>query len=166
MHAPLEKRGGSVARGACLFLVFSSPCGSSLDLFRTSAESPQHPLAPDLALQVLLIDPALSFAGGGGVSPYPLAHPYDRQAMADLERPDWGRWPGLSALRGDVVIVEPGEVLFVPAFWWAHEEQLEPAGVALALQIGPGRRPRPEGAVPLSLGRALERRVRRSESWG
>eukprot|EP00976_Prorocentrum_cordatum_P066140 1178189-Prorocentrum_minimum.AAC.1 len=38
-------------------------------------------------------DPAQSF---DGLYPYPIMHTYDRQAMVDLDEPDYDNWPKLS----------------------------------------------------------------------
>ena len=64
--------------------------------------------------RVLLVAPTHAFAG---MYPFPVAHPYDRYAMPDLERPDTTAWPALEGVRGRVALLRPGDVLFVPAFW-------------------------------------------------
>ena len=64
--------------------------------------------------RVLLLGPGQAF---GGLYPYPSHHTYDRYSMADLEAPDAGLWPKLGGVRGVTAILEPGDVLFVPAYW-------------------------------------------------
>lgn len=66
--------------------------------------------------RVLLMAPTLTF---DGLYPFPVAHPYDRYAMPDLERPDPAAWPALARARGRVALLRPGDVLFLPAFWHA-----------------------------------------------
>ena len=66
--------------------------------------------------RVLLLPPTLAFTG---MYPFPVAHPYDRYAMPDLERPNAAAWPALAGARGSVALLRPGDLLFVPAFWRA-----------------------------------------------
>jgi len=66
--------------------------------------------------RVLLLPPTLAYTG---MYPYPVAHPYDRYAMPDLERPNAAAWPALAGARGSVALLRPGDLLFVPAFWCA-----------------------------------------------
>ena len=44
-------------------------------------------------------------------------HPYDRYSMVDLEAPDLGLWPKSTRPRGGVALLQPGDVLHVPAYW-------------------------------------------------
>lgn len=52
-----------------------------------------------------------------GLAPYPVHHVYDRYAMLDLEAPDLAMWPEFAKVQGHVVILRPGDVLFVPRYW-------------------------------------------------
>ena len=54
--------------------------------------------------------------------PYPVGHPMDNFAMASLEQPDLARFPLLAQAEGHVALVQPGDVLFLPKFWWHHVE--------------------------------------------
>lgn len=63
-----------------------------------------------------------------GLAPYPVHHAYDRYAMVDLEAPDHAMWPEFANMRGRVVILQPGDVLFVPRFWYvALQHQVIPS---------------------------------------
>ena len=64
--------------------------------------------------RVLLLGPGQAF---DGLYPYPSHHTYDRYSMADLEAPDAGLWPKLGGVRGVTAILEPGDLLYVPAYW-------------------------------------------------
>lgn len=64
--------------------------------------------------RVLLLSPEQAFSG---LYPYATHHPYDRHSMVDLEAPDAGLWPKASGLRGVAAILQPGDVLHVPAYW-------------------------------------------------
>ena len=44
-------------------------------------------------------------------------HPYDRYSMVDLEAPDLGLWPKSTRPSGVVALLQPGDLLFVPAYW-------------------------------------------------
>lgn len=67
--------------------------------------------------------------------PYPVHHPYDRYSMVDLDCVDAEEWPAFGSVRGSVCIMEPGDLLFVPQFWWAC---VQPLNVSLA-RACPGR---------------------------
>jgi hypothetical protein len=71
--------------------------------------------------RVVLIAPGATFPG---LYPYPVAHPYDRYACVQVDDPDYGAWPALASVRGDVAILAPGDLLLIPRLWWAHIESL------------------------------------------
>lgn len=63
-----------------------------------------------------------------GLYPYPVHHPYDQYSMVDFDRPDTAAWPKfLSGVRGRCCILEPGDLLFVPQYWWAAVHRPSPA---------------------------------------
>ena len=64
--------------------------------------------------RVLLISPAYAHTG---MYAFPVHHPYDRYAMPDLDRPDTAAWPLLRRARGRAAVLQPGDALFVPAYW-------------------------------------------------
>ncbi len=109
---------------------------------------------------------------GGNLYAYPVFHALDRRAQVDLPRRDAAehrkRYPRLADARGVEVVVHPGQLLFLPAYWW-HEvlTEADPAAVAAdALTVSvnfwfeiDGRRPidvplRPP--IQLELARQLE----------
>lgn len=107
--------------------------------------------------RVLLFPPAASF---DGLYPYPAHHPYDKHAMVDLEQIDEVRFPKAGSLAsGTVAILEPGDVLYVPAFWWAHAQLLERENAWLHVTTGTGARVRAPGAEELHASRMVEERV-------
>lgn len=55
---------------------------------------------------------------------YPVYHPCDRQSMVDLYKPDFNRFPKLCNLKGYETIVSPGDVLYIPTYWFHHIESL------------------------------------------
>ena len=50
----------------------------------------------------------------------PSHHPLDRRAQVDLRNEDDSRFPRLAKAIKREVILEPGDLLFLPAYWW-HE---------------------------------------------
>lgn len=57
---------------------------------------------------------------------HPKVHVRYRQSQADLLRPDLVRFPLLAGLEGIEVVLQPGDLLFLPAFWFHHVEAQEP----------------------------------------
>ncbi|MCL4137518.1 UNVERIFIED_CONTAM: hypothetical protein GTU68_011038, partial [Idotea baltica] len=57
--------------------------------------------------------------------PHTVYHPHDRQSQVDLENPDFERFPGLRHLKGFEAILSPGDVLYIPIYWWHHISPLE-----------------------------------------
>lgn len=49
--------------------------------------------------------------------PFPVHHTYDGYAMPDLDSPDTTAWPKLANVRGLSVVLQPGQLLFIPAYW-------------------------------------------------
>lgn len=106
--------------------------------------------------RVLLVDPSQAFEG---MYPYPVAHPYDQGSMVDFDHPDYGQWPKLSRTHGMVCIMEPGDVLYVPRFWFRHVQTLDEEEVSLEMKVGPGNRTLQEACFPLAVSRLLETRL-------
>lgn len=65
--------------------------------------------------RILLIPPEQAF---NGMYPYPVHHPYDTYSMVDLEDPDLGQWPHNASVKGLCCILKPGNVLYLPAYWY------------------------------------------------
>lgn len=51
-------------------------------------------------------------------------HPNDRQSQVDLSCPDASRFPRFDDAQGFEVILQPGELLYIPQYWWHHIENL------------------------------------------
>ena len=66
-----------------------------------------------------------------GLYPYPLHHPKDRQSQIDLYAPDLARFPRFGEVQGLEAVLEPGDVLFIPQYWWHHIENLDERCVSL-----------------------------------
>ncbi|KAI6651776.1 Hypoxia-inducible factor 1-alpha inhibitor [Oopsacas minuta] len=58
--------------------------------------------------------------------PYPVYHPCDRQSKVNLRAPDLSLYPLVSQLEGMECVLSPGDVLYIPIYWWHQIESLEP----------------------------------------
>jgi hypoxia-inducible factor 1-alpha inhibitor (HIF hydroxylase) len=54
--------------------------------------------------------------------PFPVAHPCDRQSQVDFDNYDDHKFPNMKSLRGYECILSPGDVLYIPMYWWHHIE--------------------------------------------
>jgi Cupin-like domain len=113
--------------------------------------------------RVLLIPPSSAF---NGMYPFPVAHPYDRYCMINLESLDPVEWPGCTQVRGIVAILRPGDVLYVPAYWFAHVQDLESESATLRFTLSCGMRPPASDAAMLRVSRSVEERVAAVEGPG
>lgn len=71
----------------------------------------------------------------GCLYPHPVWHPHDRQSQVDLENPDYSRFPNMRNLRGVQTVVGPGDVLYIPIFWWHHIESVKPEKYSVSLNF-------------------------------
>lgn len=67
--------------------------------------------------------------------PHPVYHPHDRQSMVDFDRPDHGRFPKFKNAKGFETVVEPGDVLYIPIYWWHHVESLMRGGPTISVNF-------------------------------
>ena len=58
---------------------------------------------------------------GSLLGPKPSLH-YNFSLKLDFENPDLNRFPRFSGIRGMEVALEPGEVLYIPNYWWHYIE--------------------------------------------
>ena len=91
--------------------------------------------------RIFLLHPSQTFR----LYPYPVGHPLDNFAMADAVADMDGcsprrplpshlreRFPAVAAARAQTATLEPGEVLFLPKFYWHRVEQLPPSDLPVA----------------------------------
>eukprot|EP00164_Ancoracysta_twista_P002852 GFYU01003795.1.p1 GENE.GFYU01003795.1~~GFYU01003795.1.p1 ORF type:complete len:467 (-),score=58.57 GFYU01003795.1:24-1424(-) len=58
--------------------------------------------------------------------PFPSLHTFYRQAHANIQRPEWHRFPRLQGAKVYQVTLGPGDMLYLPPFWWHRVESLRP----------------------------------------
>ncbi|XKL68822.1 hypothetical protein PGB90_006591 [Kerria lacca] len=67
--------------------------------------------------------------------PHPVYHPYDRQSQVDFEKPDYNRFPNFKDACGFETVLEPGEVLYIPMYWFHHVESLLRGGYTISINF-------------------------------
>ncbi|XP_061421441.1 hypoxia-inducible factor 1-alpha inhibitor [Lethenteron reissneri] len=67
--------------------------------------------------------------------PYPIHHPCDRQSQVDFENPDYERFPNFRKAIGYETVVGPGDVLYIPMYWWHHIESLLDGGITISVNF-------------------------------
>ncbi|KAB5581700.1 hypothetical protein PHYPO_G00178750 [Pangasianodon hypophthalmus] len=67
--------------------------------------------------------------------PYPVHHPCDRQSQVDFENPDYEKFPKFKNALGYEAVVGPGDVLYIPMYWWHHIESLLNGGVTITVNF-------------------------------
>ncbi|KAL1139713.1 hypothetical protein AAG570_006691 [Ranatra chinensis] len=67
--------------------------------------------------------------------PYPVYHPHDRQSQVDFERPDYMKFPKFKGAVGHEAVIGPGDVLYIPIYWWHHVESLMRGGYTVSVNF-------------------------------
>ncbi|XP_045462643.1 hypoxia-inducible factor 1-alpha inhibitor-like isoform X2 [Harmonia axyridis] len=67
--------------------------------------------------------------------PHPVHHPHDRQSMVDMDKPDHVRFPKFKEAKGVEAVIGPGEVLYIPIYWWHHVESLMRMGPTITVNF-------------------------------
>jgi hypothetical protein len=95
--------------------------------------------------------------------PYPTHHPYDGMAMASIETLERDRWPGVTDVSLQRAILEPGDALFVPAYWLIHVHDLDKENISIRVPLEngatTGRRAPAKDSMLVRVSRTLEDRV-------
>lgn len=55
-----------------------------------------------------------------GLHLYPKGHPSKRHSEIDWSKPDYKRFPHFAEVQANEVILKPGEVLYLPSFWFHY----------------------------------------------
>ena len=64
----------------------------------------------------------------------------DNFAMVNVEMPDLSRFPALRRARALEAILEPGDVLWLPRYWWHYVHQLDAPSENISLNFWCGRK--------------------------
>ncbi|XP_017786265.1 PREDICTED: hypoxia-inducible factor 1-alpha inhibitor-like [Nicrophorus vespilloides] len=67
--------------------------------------------------------------------PHPVFHPHDRQSMVDFDEPDYNTFPKFRQVRGCETVLGPGEILYIPIYWWHHIESLMRGGHTITVNF-------------------------------
>ncbi|MGH0117297.1 UNVERIFIED_CONTAM: hypothetical protein FKN15_013820 [Acipenser sinensis] len=67
--------------------------------------------------------------------PFPVHHPCDRQSQVDFENPDYEKFPNFKHVVGYETVVGPGDVLYIPMYWWHHIESLLNGGITITVNF-------------------------------
>ncbi|MBN3283178.1 HIF1N inhibitor, partial [Polyodon spathula] len=67
--------------------------------------------------------------------PFPVHHPCDRQSQVDFENPDYQKFPNFKHVMGYETVVGPGDVLYIPMYWWHHIESLLNGGITITVNF-------------------------------
>lgn len=55
--------------------------------------------------------------------------------QVDLSNPDYNSFPKSQNLRGVQTVVGPGDVLYIPIYWWHHIESVKPEKYTVSLNF-------------------------------
>ena len=89
--------------------------------------------------------------------PFPVHHPCDRQSQVDLYAPDVARFPRFREAVPLEAVLSPGDVLYIPQYWWHHIENLSHACVSLNFWYKDTARPQ-KITLPLTVSQHLAMR--------
>nr|XP_023026395.1 hypoxia-inducible factor 1-alpha inhibitor-like [Leptinotarsa decemlineata] len=67
--------------------------------------------------------------------PHPVYHPHDRQSMVDFDKPDYSKYPKFKDVKGCETVIGPGDVLYIPIYWWHHVESSMEGGPTITVNF-------------------------------
>uniref|UniRef100_UPI00358F8F23 hypoxia-inducible factor 1-alpha inhibitor isoform X2 n=2 Tax=Myxine glutinosa TaxID=7769 RepID=UPI00358F8F23 len=79
--------------------------------------------------------------------PYPIHHPCDRQSQVDFDDPDYDNFPEFRKVSGYETVVGPGDVLYIPMYWWHHIESMMHGGITFSVNFWYKAAPSPKKIV-------------------
>jgi hypoxia-inducible factor 1-alpha inhibitor (HIF hydroxylase) len=60
--------------------------------------------------------------------PFPRIHPRWHKSQVDFDHPDLDRVPNYVNAKAYEAILNPGDVLYVPPYWWHHVHSITASG--------------------------------------
>lgn len=99
-------------------------------------------------------------------SPLLYQHPFTVQSHADIDNPDYEKWPALKKLKGYEVIVEHGETLFIPSLYWHYIEYMD-GGYSISLRTNDKISTKVRGAWNLARHKLIDQSMNKvlGERW-
>jgi len=67
--------------------------------------------------------------------PHQACHPHDRQSQVDFENPDYSKFPKFKEAKGCEAILAPGDVLYIPVYWFHHVESVIGGGYTITVNF-------------------------------
>ncbi|XP_064614715.1 hypoxia-inducible factor 1-alpha inhibitor-like [Liolophura sinensis] len=67
--------------------------------------------------------------------PYPVHHPHDRQSQVDFDNPDFEKFPKFRNVKAVSALLGPGDVLYIPMYWWHQIESVEGHGMTISVNF-------------------------------
>ncbi|XP_076317986.1 hypoxia-inducible factor 1-alpha inhibitor-like [Tachypleus tridentatus] len=67
--------------------------------------------------------------------PHPVWHPHDRQSQVDFDVPQYDKFPKFHDISGQEAVLGPGDVLYLPMYWWHHVETLQHGDYVVSLNF-------------------------------
>lgn len=55
--------------------------------------------------------------------------------QVDFEKPDYNRFPNFENVQGYETFIQPGEVLYIPTYWFHHVESLLKGGPTVSINF-------------------------------
>lgn len=71
----------------------------------------------------------------GHLYPFPRIHPRWHKSQVSFDRPDLSKVPKYKEAKAWKVLLEPGEVLYVPPYWWHHVQSVTASGIFLIIDL-------------------------------
>jgi len=75
---------------------------------------------------------------------FPVGHPCDRQCMVQIKKPNLERCPRFANAKGIRAVLQPGDMLFIPAMWFHYFRNLDNLSTSVSFWC---RQPSPEKVV-------------------
>ena len=75
---------------------------------------------------------------------FPLGHPCDRQCMVNIKNPNLERCPRFAKAKGLRAVLQPGDMLYIPAMWFHYFRNLDHLATSLSFWC---RQPSPDKVV-------------------
>jgi len=85
---------------------------------------------------------------------YPRFHAADRQSQVDINNPDFDAFPKFKEAKAYTLTLHPGEVLFLPSYWFHHVISLDPT-ISINFWFELGKVDSEQLKLPLSPGQKV-----------